>query len=159
MIKPLQRPPLGKKGKFKLNLAQKILLIFGVIALAFSSLPIMVILFIGLLPTVTIILTDPHNANKLTIVGCLNFSGVFVALVRIFNQYANGFAVSITGNIFNIIIMLSLAGLGMILYYELPNLFVIISKFSNQRRLQNIESKLEKFSQEWGSDTIADIMK
>ncbi|MBS4772717.1 MAG: hypothetical protein KHX55_00380 [Proteobacteria bacterium] len=159
MIKPLQRNNSHNKPKFRLNFVQKLLLIFGVIILAFSSLPIMVVLLIGLLPTLTIILTDPRNSNKLTIVGCLNFSGVFICLVRIFNQYAAGIPVSIMGNIFNIVIMLGFAALGVIFYYELPNLFIVISKASAQRRLHSIDNKLEKLTQEWGSDVISDLVK
>lgn len=159
MIKPLQRNNSQNKPKFRLNFVQKLLLIFGVIILAFSSLPIMVVLLIGLLPTLTIILTDPRNSNKLTIVGCLNFSGVFICLVRIFNQYAAGIPVSIMGNIFNIVIMLGFAALGVIFYYELPNLFIVISKASAQRRLHSIDNKLEKLTQEWGSDVISDLVK
>ncbi len=158
MIKPIQRNPSQKK-KFRLNLMQKLLLAFGIIILAFSSLPMMVILLLGLLPTITVILTDPRNSNKLTIIGCLNFSGVFISMVQIFNQHAAGISVSVMGNIFNIVIMLGCAALGMILYFELPNLFIVVSKASVQRRLRRIDSKLEKLSQEWGNDIISDIAK
>lgn len=157
MIKPLYKTTTKKK--FKLNFTQKLLLILGLIMLAFSSLPIMVVLLLGLLPTITIILTDPHNSDKLTIVGCLNFAGVFICLARIFNQYAAGIPISILGNIFNIIIMLGAAAFGMIIYYELPNLFLVISKASAQRRLHSIDNKLEKITQEWGSDIISDLSK
>ncbi len=153
------KPAPSKTTKFKLSLAQKLLLILGVIMLAFSSLPVMVVLMLGLLPTITVILTDPRNSNKLTIIGCLNFAGVFVCLLRIFNQYAAGIPISILGNIFNIIIMLGGAAFGMILYYELPNLFIIISKASAQRRLHSIDNKLEKLTQEWGSDIISELTK
>lgn len=153
------KPASSKPQKFRLNLVQKLLLILGIIMLAFSSLPIMVVLLLGLLPTITVILTDPYNSNKLTIIGCFNFAGVFVCLLRIFNQYAAGIPISILGNVFNIVIMLGGAALGMILYYELPNLFVIISKASAQWRLHSIDNKLEKLTQEWGSDIISDLTK
>lgn len=159
MIKPLQKNSPSSKNKFQLNLAQKLLLVFCIIILAFSSLPIMVVLFIGLLPTLTIIITDPKNAYKLTIVGCLNLSGVFISLVRIFNQYAAGIPVSIIGNIFNIIIMLGFAAIGAVLYYELPSLFIAIYKASSQRRLHSIDNKLEKLTQEWGNEIVSGIMK
>ena len=64
-----------------------------------------------------------------------------------------------SGNIFNIVIMLSFAALGMILYYELPNIFAYIHRISNQRRLKNIDAKLEKLSKEWGNEIISDIIK
>ena len=52
--------------------------------------------------------------------------------------------------------MLGAAALGMIIYYELPNLFVMISKASVHRRLRNIDDKIEKLTTEWGSEIIQD---
>ena len=124
MIKPLRKDRTSKLKK--LNLFQKIILLLGLIILVLTALPAVVILIIGLLPTITIILIDPKNTNKLTMVGCFNLAGVFICLMNIFNQFNLNHAISILGNIFNIIIMLGAAALGMILYYELPNLFLLI---------------------------------
>lgn len=156
MIKPLRNRQLTKQ-KLKLNLLQKLLLLLGLVVLVITALPAVVILIIGLLPTITIILIDSKNTSKLTIVGCFNLAGVFVCLMNIFNQFNLNHAITILGNVFNIIIMLGAAALGMILYYELPNLFLLISKASAQRRLRNIDNKLEKIAEEWGNECIADI--
>ena len=43
---------------FKLTLLQKIMLVFGVLIAIFTTLPVMVVLLIGLLPTFTIMVTD-----------------------------------------------------------------------------------------------------
>lgn len=155
MIKPLRKDRTSKLKK--LNLFQKIILLLGLIILVLTALPAVVILIIGLLPTITIILIDPKNTNKLTMVGCFNLAGVFICLMNIFNQFNLNHAISILGNIFNIIIMLGAAALGMILYYELPNLFLLISKASAQRRLRRIDNKLEKIADEWGRESIAEI--
>lgn len=156
MIKPL-RNKQPSKPKIRFNLLQKILLLLGLIVLVITALPAVVILIIGLLPTITIILIDSKNTSKLTMVGCFNLAGVFICLMNIFNQFNLNHAITILGNVFNIIIMLGAAALGMILYYELPNLFLLISKASAQRRLHNIDNKLEKIAQEWGSECITDI--
>ncbi len=155
MIKPLRSPQT--KPKLKLNLLQKILLLLGLIILVLTALPAVVILIIGLLPTITIILIDSKNTSKLTMVGCFNLAGVFICLMNIFNQFNLNHAITILGNVFNIIIMLGAAALGMVLYYELPNLFLLISKASAQRRLRNIDNKLEKIAEEWGQECISDI--
>ena len=130
MIKPLrtQQPP-----KKKLNFLQKALLLLGLIILVITALPAIVIIIIGLLPTITVLLIDSKNVNKLTMVGCFNLAGVFICLMNIFNQFNLNHAITILGNVFNIIIMLGAAALGMILYYELPNLFLLISKAFAQR--------------------------
>lgn len=155
MIKPLRSPQT--KPKLKFNLLQKILLLLGLIILVLTALPAVVILIIGLLPTITIILIDSKNTSKLTMVGCFNLAGVFICLMNIFNQFNLNHAITILGNVFNIIIMLGAAALGMVLYYELPNLFLLISKASAQRRLRNIDNKLEKIAEEWGQECISDI--
>ncbi len=158
MIKPLRRkqPP---KPALKLNLLQKILLLLGLIVLVLTALPAIVILIIGLLPTITVILIDSKNTSKLTMVGCFNLAGVFICLMNIFSQFSVNHAITILGNVFNIIIMLGAAALGMILYYELPNLFLLISKASAQRRLHSIDSKLEKIAEDWGRESLGETGK
>lgn len=157
MIKPIDRNPKTKQA-FKLSLAQKLLLIFGLVVLSFTALPTVIILLIGLMPTITTILTDSKNINKITIIGCFNMAGVFVCLVNLLNQYSAHQEITILGNVFNIIIVLGTAALGMVIYFELPSLFVIISKSSVQRRLHNIENKLEKITSEWGQEIMNDVV-
>ncbi len=154
MIKPLRTQQHPKK---KLNFLQKALLLLGLIILVITALPAIVIIIIGLLPTITVLLIDSKNVTKLTMVGCFNLAGVFICLMNIFNQFNLNHAITILGNVFNIIIMLGAAALGMILYYELPNLFLLISKAFAQRRLRNIDNKLEKIADEWGRECIADV--
>lgn len=155
MIKPLPRKT-SKKPALKFNLLQKFLILLVFAILALTALPVVVILLIGLLPTITVLLTDSKNSGKLTIVGCFNLSGIFICLTDIFNQYAANHSVSILSNIFNIVIMLGAAALGMILYYELPNLFIFLFKSSAQRRLRGIDAKLEKIAADWGRDSISE---
>ena len=54
------------------------------------------------------------------------------------------------GYIFNLIIMLSSAAFGLIVYSELPNLFLFFSRISAQKRLENIDRKLARLTEEWG---------
>ena len=46
--------------------------------------------------------------------------------------------------------------LALCLYYELPNLFIWISKACTQRRLKSIDGKLEKLTEEWGKETFSE---
>ena len=102
-----------------------------------------------LLPTLTIVVTDTKNINKITTVGCFNISGVMICLNNLFNQITAVSKFSITDNIFNIIIMLSGAAVGVVLYYILPDIFVYIFKNSAQHRLKLINAKLEKLKSNW----------
>ena len=158
MIKPL-RKNTAKKAPFKLNWAQKLFIVAALIILSITSLPIVIVLLIGMLPTVTVLLIDSRNFNKLTMVGCFNLAGAFVCLVSMFNQFNNLSEITVLGNVFNIIIMLGAAALGMLLYFELPNLFVYLFKSSAQRRLRHINATLEKISADWGSEIVNDVSK
>ena len=142
------------KPTIKLNFLQKLLLFICFVFLIFLAFPAVVIITIGLLPTITVLLTDSKNINKLTIVGCFNLAGVFICLMNIFTQFNLDQAFSIIGNIFNVIIMLSSAAFGVIVYYELPNLFIWISKTNTQRRLKAIDNKLQKLTDEWGKENL-----
>mgnify|MGYP004632696833 CR=1 FL=1 len=158
MIKPITRKQ-AEKPPFKLSLLQKILLVLGLIILMFTSLPMVVILLIGLLPSLTIMLVDSKNTNKLIIVGCCNIAGMFICLTSILNQYNLNQQIYILSNIFNIVIMLGAAAFGMILYFELPNIFSVIFKNSAHRRLRSIDNKLDKIAEDWGRDIINELNK
>ncbi len=136
----------------KLSLVQKWVLAAALIVLIVATFPVALVIIIGLLPSVTLLITDPHNGNKLIIVGCFNLTGVFICLTNLINQIGAIEPFTIRNNIFNLLIMLGAAGFGMILYYELPNLFVKLSTSSSQRRIKNIDSKLEKLTAEWGNN-------
>ena len=135
----------------KLNSIQKFLLFLGFIVIAFTVLPAVVILFLGLLPTFTLLLIDSKNTNKITTVGCFNIAGVMMCLNNLFLQFSSGVPLSILDNIFNIIIMLAGAAVGLLLYHSLPDLFVYIFKNSAQHRLRTINAKLEKLSEVWAN--------
>ena len=148
-----QNIPLRKNGSyFKLSLIQKVLLLIGILIAISTSLPVMIVLLIGLLPTFTIMITDRSNTNKLIIVGCFNLAGVFIYLFHIISNFTIRDAFFILSDIFNLIIMLGSAGLGLIVYLEVPNLFIYISRASAQKRLQVIDAKLQKLAEDWGED-------
>ena len=149
MIKPPAKRT--KRNVLKFKFFQKLLILLGLIIVSFTILPVVVILFLGLLPTLTVAVTDTKNISKITTVGCFNMAGVMICLNSLFNQFGSEFEFSILNNIFNIVIMLAAAALGVLLYYLLPDLFVFIFKNSAQHRLKTINSKLEKLTETWAN--------
>ena len=153
MTKPIIKAPAkkNKTGLAKLNFIQKLLIFLAFMVVAFTVLPAVVVLVIGLLPTLTIVVTDTKNINKITTVGCFNIAGVMICLNSILLQFSSGLELSILDNICTIIFMLGAAAFGVLLYYALPDLFVFIFKNSAQHRLKTINAKLEKLSENWAN--------
>lgn len=148
---PLNPNKNAKVGVSKLNSFQKFLIFLGLMIVAFTILPVVVVLFIGLLPTLTAVVTDTKNINKITTIGCLNMSGLIICLHHIFIQLTAGSPFSIREDINDIIIMLSAAAIGALLYYILPDLFAFIFKNSAQHRLKIINSRLAKYAENWSN--------
>ena len=145
-----------KKSFKSLSTSRKILLFIFLALIASSILPAVIVILIGLLPTITILFTDPKNSAKLVIVGCFNLSGLFIYLINLINRFSIDGAFSIFGDVFNMIIILGSAALGFLVYYEMPNLFAYITQNNSQRRLQNIDKELKKISEDWGDTIISE---
>lgn len=143
-----------QRSYFRLSLIQKILLAVGLLIAILTTLPVMVVLLIGLLPTFTIMVTDKTNTNKLIIVGCFNLAGVFIYLFHVINNFTVRDAFFILSDIFNLIIMLGSAGLGLVVYLEVPNLFIYLSKVAAQKRLKTIDANLDKLAEDWGEGIL-----
>lgn len=137
-----------------LSVSRKILLFFFLGILAIITLPAFLLLLIGLLPTITILITDTKNVYKLIIVGAFNLAGVFMYLIGVLSEFTFEHTLAVLSNIFNLVIMFGSAAIGFIIYMEIPNLFLFLHKISAKRRLANIESKLAKLTEEWGQETI-----
>lgn len=143
-----------KKSFQSLSMARKSLLFVFLAILASSFLPAIIVILIGLLPTLTILFIDPKNSAKLIIIGCFNLAGLFVYLINMINHFSLYGAFNLLSDVFNMIIMLGSAALGFLVYYEMPNLFAYLAQSNTQRRLVNIDNELKKISEEWGSQII-----
>ena len=144
----------GTNAFKKLSTFQKWCALITFLIVLLTTLPFTIVLLFGMLPTFTILLTDPRNSSKLIIVGCFNLAGVFVYILDIIGNFSLTHAFVVVGNIFNLIIMLSSAAFGLIVYSELPNLFLFFSRISAQKRLENIDRKLERLTEEWGGEIL-----
>lgn len=153
-LKKKETPNKFKESFNTLSVGRKILLFFFLGIMAIITLPAFLLLLVGLLPTITILITDPKNANKLIIVGAFNMAGVFMYLIGVLSEFTLGHTLAVLSNIFNLVIMFGSAAVGFIIYIEVPNLFLFLHKISAKRRLTGIENKLTKLTEEWGQETI-----
>ncbi len=140
----------------RLNWLQKGALAFFLIILMITTFPIVLILMIGLLPTITVMYTDRRNYDKQIIIGCFNLAGVFFYLFRVMGDYAahNG-RFDIVGDVTMLILMLGAAALGLVLYNELPALYIYFARSNYKHRIEKINQRLSKLSEEWGIEAPA----
>ena len=149
-------PQFGKSFR-KLNLFQKAALIILFILICIISFPIVLILIFGLLPTLTILFVDKKNYDKQLIVGCFNIAGVFFYLFGLLNKFSVGQQNDIADNIFMTILMLGSAALGLVLYNELPNFYAYLYKIISTRKIDKINTRLEKLKEDWGEEIVPNI--
>ena len=149
-------PQFGKSFR-KLNLFQKAALIILFILICIISFPIVLILIFGLLPTLTIHFVDKKNYDKQHIVGCFNIAGVFFYLFGVLNKFSVGQQNDIADNIFMTILMLGSAALGLVLYNELPNFYAYLYKIISTRKIDKINTRLEKLKEDWGEEIVPNI--
>ena len=149
-------PQFGKSFR-KLNLFQKAALIILFILICIISFPIVLILIFGLLPTLTILFVDKKNYDKQLIVGCFNIAGVFFYLFGVVNKFSVGQQNDIADNIFMTILMLGSAALGLVLYNELPNFYAYLYKIISTRKIDKINTRLEKLKEDWGEEIVPNI--
>lgn len=151
---PLRNNSGSKKETKHLNILQKFLLLLLIAIALIRVMPIVVVLFIGLLPTLTLLIIDGKNINKLIIVGCFNLSGVFVYVFNVMKNYSVDNALFIFSDVFNMILMLGSAAIGFLIYYEVPMLFIYLARISNQHHVTSIDAKIEKLKEIWGNDVV-----
>ena len=149
-------PQFGKSFR-KLNLFQKAALIILFILICIISFPIVLILIFGLLPTLTILFVDKKNYDKQLIVGCFNIGGVFFYLFGLLNKFSVGQQNDIADNIFMTILMLGSAALGLVLYNELPNFYAYLYRLISTRKIDKINTRLEKLKEDWGEEIVPNI--
>ncbi len=159
MIQKISRKTPDTEPQKKLTTFQKWILALGLFVLIYMTFPAVFVILIGLLPSITILITDSQNSSKITTIGCMNMTGVFICLTNILKQNDSLETFSLADNIFSLVVMLGLAAFGAILYYEVPNLFVTLFKISVQKRLKTIDAKLEKLTLEWGSEHLEETKK
>ncbi|MCQ2740822.1 MAG: hypothetical protein MJ210_01725 [Alphaproteobacteria bacterium] len=140
-----------QKNSTKLGFLGKFLIFICLLFVGFTILPQVIIIGLGLLPTLTIVLTESKNINKITTVGCFNVTGVIVCLNSFIKQFNENIPFSMNENIANVVVMLISAAIGVCLYYIMPDIFALIFKNSAQHRLKTINAKLEKLKQNWAN--------
>jgi hypothetical protein len=164
MAKAAQKKPAaaakGAKGKgaaaggSKSSASTRIAMFVGMIALVPFSIPTMLLLFAGLLPTLIAALTDRSPARYAWIcVGGLNFAGLAPALLKLwFGHHEITFALHQVTDIRVLLLAYLSAGAGWMLYVGAPPVVIAVMLATTKRRAAALVVQMKKLEEEWGAE-------
>lgn len=118
------------------------------------SLPTVVLMFFGMLPTLVAFIVDrTEQKYAATSVGGLNFSGVFPFLLDLwFGDHSFKGAIHSLTDVYALLLMYASAAFGWMLYSAVPPIVTAFLTVVSQRRVALLRTNQRKLIEEWGED-------
>jgi hypothetical protein len=122
------------------------------VALLVISLPTVLLLLFGMLPTVVAWVIDRSKQKYATFCVCgMNFSGVFPFLSDIwFKDHSTDAAVRILTNVFDLFVIYGAAAFGWLMYIAVPPVVTQFISAMLQKRVETLREQQRKIVEEWG---------
>ena len=146
----------AKKGKAG---AGRLFMTVALLALIPFSLPTLMLLFAGMLPTLVAALTDRSNSRYAWIcVGGLNFAGLAPAVLTLwFGHHEITYALHLVTSVRVMLMAYMAAACGWALYFIAPPIVMTVMAATTKRRASVLHSQLKKLEEEWGSEVQSKI--
>lgn len=118
------------------------------------ALPTMLVLTLGLLPTLVAFVIDMHPRKYAArSVGFLNFAGTLPFLINLWSGHHDLIsAMKILTDVYAWLVIYSAAAMGWIIYYGMPSIAGYIMEFHAARRIRKLEAERKKLISEWGEE-------
>ncbi|HER27102.1 MAG TPA: hypothetical protein ENI69_08335, partial [Rhodospirillales bacterium] len=129
----------------------------GFVGLIIMSLPSVVLIFFGLLPTIVAFIIDrSKQRNASFCVGGINFCGVFPYMMDLWaGENSMDMSIRILTDVFSLVIMYSAAGFGWMIYMTLPPVIAAFISVMAQHKLATLRASQRQLIEEWGEDVSA----
>lgn len=126
----------------------------ALLALIPFSLPTMMLLFAGMLPTLVAALTDRSSSRYAWIcVGGLNFAGLCPAVLTLwFGHHEITYALHQVTSVRVMLMAYVAAAGGWALYFIAPPIVMTVMAATSKRRASSLHSQLKKLEEEWGNE-------
>ena len=128
----------------------------GVVLVLFMafSLPSLIILTVGLLPTGVAFIIDRSDQKSGTFcVGGMNLSGVVPFIIKLWaDKHTLVVAIEIVSDIFSLLIMYAAAGFGWMMFLTLPPVIASFLSVVSQTRVKVLKASQRKILDEWGPE-------
>jgi len=124
------------------------------LAMLIISLPTVLILFFGLLPTIVAFIVDRTKQRYAAFcVGGMNFSGVFPYLLDVwYGRHTVDEAMTVLTDVFALMVMYSSSAFGWIIYVMVPPVITTFLSVINERRISILRTRQREIIAEWGED-------
>jgi hypothetical protein len=130
----------------------KTIILLVVAGLLVFTLPTVLILCVGMLPTVAAFLIDRRREKYTTLcVGSMNFVGVIPFLATLWTEdHSFDMAFTILGDPLGWLIMLGSAGIGWAIYFVAPNIVAMFMAARIEQRIEKLKNRQVELVEEWG---------
>jgi hypothetical protein len=132
----------------------RMVLMLSMISLIPFSIPTMLLMGAGMLPTLVAALTDRSPARYAWIcVGGLNFAGLAPAMLKLwFGHHEITYAIHQVTDFRTLLLAYLAAGAGWMLYFGAPPVVMGIMMATTKRRAAALAVQMKKLEEEWGSE-------
>lgn len=122
------------------------------VALLVISLPTVLLLLFGMLPTIVAWVIDRSQQKYATFCVCgMNFSGVFPFLSDVwFKDHSTDAAVRILTNVFDLMVIYGAAAFGWMMFIAVPPVITQFISAMLQKRVATLREQQQKIIEEWG---------
>jgi hypothetical protein len=118
------------------------------------ALPTMLVLTLGLLPTLVAFVVDVHPRKYAArSVGFLNFAGTLPFLISLWSGHHDLIsAMRILTDVYAWLVIYSAAAVGWIIYLGMPSVAGFLMEINAARRVHKLDAQRKKLIAEWGED-------
>ncbi len=145
--------PAPRKGNFKQG-QLTLWLSVGFVGLVIMSLPTVMLIFFGMLPTIVSAIIDRTPKRNATFcVGGINLCGVFPYMMELWlgDNSMEG-AMWILTDVFSLLVMYGAAAFGWMIFQSLPPVVATFVTVLAQSRVASLRSTQRQLIDEWGED-------
>jgi len=147
-------PKLGKK---KPGRTSAMMVVCGVLLVIVAALPTVIVLFVGMIPTLVAYLTPGRYAARC--VAGLNIAGVVPFLNRLWASTNDlPAAIAVVTDVYAWFAFYAASGIGWLLFVSLPGFVASFKTYSANRSANALRERLEVLSEEWGSEVTGNAV-
>jgi hypothetical protein len=137
--------------------ANRLVLILVGIALVPFALPTLLLLLVGMLPTLAAVIAERGSKRQAWVsVGGLNFAGIVNWMLQLwFQHHTMAYAIELLRTITPLLVAYGGAALGWALHLAMPPLVNAVTAVTSQRRVVTLAAQQKKLVDLWGDGVIS----